>query len=118
VAHTQCSLHLLFHVSNDVWHGTLDDFLFIHFDTPYFKRLSLSGVVVDLLLDEVIDVGVIYFDCKYVLRKGLIVDPHFSEWIKAVEGKCKREGRVLRVLLLCSDNVLANLQLGEFSVGV
>ena len=69
--------------------------LFIHFDTIYSECLSLCRVVVDLLLDQVINVGVIYFDCKNVLWKGLIVDPDFSERSKAVEGKSKRKGGIV-----------------------
>ena len=79
MAHAQGSLNLDFHITNDPWRGCRDDLFFIHFETAYLQCLNLCGIIFDLLLDEIVDVGVVDFDSEDVLGLGQVIDPDFSE---------------------------------------
>ena len=60
--------------------------------------------------------GVVDEDHKDVFRLGLIVYLYFLKRSQAAHGNSQGEDIVFRVSLFGTDEVFANLQLGEFSV--
>ena len=80
---------------------------------------SFWRIIIDLLLNEAVNTGVINPDDKSILGLGLIVNPYFCDRMHAVQGNNKRKKLASTIALLFGSNhMLSNSELTKLSVHV